>query len=91
MSAQPERLKKTEDRRTYMREYMRKRYIEKKDECKAYGNSVKCKNNHNLSSDDLKEYGMFLADIYKLRKIKAKLPVELFEKIINDETTYEAI
>ena len=91
MSTQSENLKKIEDKRIYMREYMRKRYNEKKEECRAYKNSVKSTILHKLPAEDLKEYGMFLADIHKLRKIKAKLPVELFEKIINEETNDEAI
>jgi hypothetical protein len=89
MTTKPESLKKTEDKKVYMREYMRKRYNEKKEDCRAYKNSVKCKINNNLPAEDLKEYGKFLADIHKLRKIKEKLPIELFEKIIN-ETNYEA-
>jgi len=89
MTTKPESLKKTEDKKVYMREYMRKRYNEKKEDCRSYKNSVKCKINNNLPAEDLKEYGKFLADIHKLRKIKEKLPIELFEKIIN-ETNYGA-
>ena len=73
---------KTADKKAYMREYMRKRYNEKKEECRAYKNSVVCKITHNLPAEELKEYGKHLADIHRLRKIKAKLPTELFEKIV---------
>ena len=76
---------KTADKKAYMREYMRKRYNEKKEECRAYKNSVKCKLSHNLPAEELKEYGRFLADIYRLRKIKKMLPTELFEKIVNEK------
>jgi len=75
---------KTADKRAYMREYMRKRYNENKEECRAYKNSVKCKNAYNLPAEELKEYGMYLADIHRLRKIKEKLPTDLFEKVIQE-------
>lgn len=91
MSTQSESLKKLEEKRSYMREYMKKRYHEKINECRAYKNSVKCKINHNLPAEDLKEYGMYLSDIYKLRKIREKLPSDLFEKIINEETNDGAV
>jgi hypothetical protein len=75
---------KTADKKVYMREYMRKRYNENKEECRAYKNSVKCKITNNLPAEELKEYGMYLADIHRLRKIKEKLPTDLFEKVINE-------
>jgi hypothetical protein len=75
---------KTSDKKLYMREYMRKRYNENKEESRAYKNSVKCKITNNLPAEELKEYGMYLADIHRLRKIKDKLPTFLFEKIINE-------
>ena len=75
---------KTADKRAYMREYMRKRYNENKEECRAYKNSVKCKKTNNLPAEELKEYGMYLADIHRLRKIKEKLPTDLFKKVINE-------
>ena len=75
---------KTADKKAYMREYMRKRYNENKEECRAYKNSVKYRKNHNLPAEELKEYGMYLADIDRLRKIKEKLPTDLFEKICGE-------
>lgn len=61
---------KTADKKAYMREYMRKRYNESKEECRAYKNSVKRKIAHNLPAEELKVYGKYLADIHRLRKIK---------------------
>ena len=72
---------KTADRKTYMREYMKKRYAEKPEECRNYKRSVQCKISHNLPPEELKEYGEYLADIYKLRQIKERLPADLFVKI----------
>jgi len=42
---------------------------------------------NNLPAEELKEYGKYLADIHKLRKIKEKLPVELFTKIVQEPET----
>jgi len=84
MEMQPETALKTADKKAYMREYMRKRYNENKEECRAYKNSVKYRKNHNLPAEELKEYGMYLADIDRLRKIKEKLPADLFEKICGE-------
>ena len=78
---------KTADKKAYMREYMRKRYAEKTDECRAYKNSVKCKITNNLSSEELKEYGMYLSDVHRLRKIKQNLPADLFAKICGEAET----
>ena len=75
---------KTADKKVHMREYMRKRYNENKEECRANKNSVKYKNTYNLPAEELKEYGMYLADIHRLRKIKEKLPIDLFEKVIQE-------
>lgn len=75
---------KTADKKAYMREYMRKRYAEKTEECRAYKNSVKCRLTHNLPPEELKEYGKYLADIHKLRQIKEKLPNDLFLKVCGE-------
>lgn len=80
----PSPVLKTADKKAYMREYMRKRYAEKTEECRAYKNSVKCKITHNLPPEELKEYGMYLADIHRLRKIKEKLPNDLFIKVCGE-------
>ena len=88
METQTQPALKTADKRAYMREYMRKRYAEKTEECRAYKNSVKCKITHNLPAEELKEYGMYLADIHRLRKIKEKLPTDLFEKICGECATH---
>ena len=63
---------KTADKKAYMREYMRKQYSENKEECRAFKNSAKCSLTHNLPAEELKEYGMHLADIHCLRKIIRK-------------------
>jgi hypothetical protein len=75
---------KTTDKKVYMREYMRKRYNDNKESCRAYKNSVVCRITNNLPAEELKEYGKYLADIHRLRKIKEKLPADLFDKICGE-------
>ena len=88
METEAKSVLKTANKKEYMREYMRTRYNENKEECRAYKNSVKCKNTYNLPAEELKEYGMYLADIHRLRKIKEKLPTDLFEKVINENNIF---
>jgi hypothetical protein len=73
-----------ETRRTYMREYMKKKYHEDLEKSRGYKNSLKYKTRFTLPAEDLKEYGVYLADIYKLRKLKEKLPSVLWEKCLTD-------
>jgi len=84
-AAQQPKQNKTADKKTYMREYMRKRYAEKPAECRAYKNSVKCKQVNNLPPEELREYGKYLADIHRLRKIKEKLPLAILQKILDEQ------
>jgi len=80
---------KVADKKAYMREYMRKRYRENKEECRAYKNSVKCRLRNNLPAEQLKTHGKFLNDIYKLRKLKEKLPSEVFLQIVHESIPVE--
>ena len=79
---------KLDKQRAYMREYMKKRYNNDLEGSRAYKNSVKCRITNNLPAEELQEYGKYLVDIHKLRKIKAKLPNDLFEKIIAEQETF---
>ena len=69
-------------RKEYMREYMRKRYSENVEKARAYKNSIKYKVKYDLPAEDLKEYGEYLADIYKIRQLKKKIPSILWEKCL---------
>lgn len=71
------KIRVTADKRAYMREYMRKRYKENYEEEKQYKNSMRCKRLNELSSTDFEKYGKYLAQIHKLRKIRAILPPEM--------------
>jgi ribosomal protein S4 len=86
----PTKISYTTDKRTYMREYMRKRYNEDIVKARAYKNSLKYKKKYNLSAEDLTTYKEYLADVQKLRKIKAKLPTELFKKCLHEFEEEEA-
>ena len=70
------------DRKKYMREYMRRRYNADLDKSRAYKNSLKYKAKYELPAEDLKEYGEHLADIYKIRQLKKKIPQNLWDKCL---------
>jgi lipoate synthase len=71
-----------QNKKTYMKNYMKQRYHANVEKSRAYRNTIRYKARYNLSEEDLKEYKEYLADIYKLRKLKAKLPPELFQKCL---------
>ena len=75
-----------EKRKVYMRNYMKKRYDEGGDAVKAYNNALKVKAKHNLSSEEFKTYGEYLVDICKIRQIKEKLPIDMWNKCILELT-----
>ena len=69
-------------RKLYMREYMRNRYNADIEKSRAYKNSLKYKSKYDLPTEDLKEYGEYLADIYKIRQLKKKIPQNLWDKCL---------
>ena len=87
MTTQPnQEPSKEEKRREYMRKYMKERYNKGGDSARAYNNSLKVKAKHNLTKEDFKEYGLYLADICKIRELKNKLPTEMWVKCILELT-----
>ena len=62
------KVKKTADKRTYMREYKRKEYHEKKEEMKEKGRTYYYKYKFNASDEDHVKYGVFLTNVLKIRK-----------------------
>ena len=71
---------KTADLAKYQREYMKKRYHDDVEKSRLYKNSLKAKKLYNMSAEDLKIYGEYLADFCKLKIIKEKMPKDLFEQ-----------
>ena len=64
----PQKVNKTADKRTYMREYKRKEYQEKKEEMKEKGRTYYYKHKFNASEEDYTKYEVFLANVVKIRK-----------------------
>lgn len=76
--------KKTADKKAYMRDYMKKRYNANLEESRAYTKSLKAKKKNEISDEQFKLYGLHLANVLKLRQIKAELPPDLFRKILDE-------
>jgi len=73
-----------EQRREYMANYMRKRYTENLQRERAYKRTLTLKKkNVPIDETDEKEFGVYLADIIKLRKIIQTIPQDLLVKVIN--------
>lgn len=70
------------DRKTYMREYMKRRYQTNVEESRRYGNAVKYRRRHNIPPDEAKEYGMYLADVIRLKQIISNLPADILSKVL---------
>lgn len=76
--------KKTADKQKYIREYMKKRYEDDTEGARAYARSIKYKQKHNISDEEFKKYGRYLCDVEKLKMIKARIPIELFNEVCNE-------
>jgi len=59
---------KTADKTKYMRDYKRKKYKEKPDEMKSKNKAYYYKYKHNLSSDEMKKYDIYLPLVARIRK-----------------------
>ena len=81
ISIESETAKTKMDRQTYMREYMRRRYQNNVEESRKYGNSNKWRRKHNVPPDEAKEYGIYLADVLKLKRIMNNLPPDILSKV----------
>ena len=81
-----EKLQKMEEKRLkrqeYMRAYMKERYHKGGEKTKLYNNTLKSKAKNSLSTDDFKNYGLYLGDICELRKLKNKIPNILWKSFI---------
>jgi hypothetical protein len=77
----------TTTRREYNRLYHNKRYKDDKVKVHAYQQSLKIKKELNIKKDLWKKYKHHLADIVKLHKIMARVPVELILEILENPIT----
>ena len=72
-------------RRDYMRDYKRKHYKANGDEIRANNKAYYYKNKYNLSSADLKQYGILLPLVSKLKQNLHELDAanpELLQEVI---------
>ena len=78
-----------EKRKEYMRNYMRNRYQQDPVKASQYRNSCRAKTKNGVSAEDSTKYGVYLADILKLKKILAIVPREHVEEVIME--TYRSV
>lgn len=75
-----------EKRRTYMREYKRRKYAENAEQILAKNRAYYCKATRNVPQADFKKYDVMLPTIAKIREgmeiLKRSNP-EMLEEIIN--------
>jgi hypothetical protein len=86
-SAKPVKVNKTADKKAYMREYMRNRYNANKDAARLYRSSLRLKGSVDLPSEEIKEFGIYLADVIKLKKLLTNLPPDVFQKVLETHQT----
>ena len=79
--------KKIVDRKTYMREYKRKKYAENADIIKNKNKAYYYKSKFNLPNEDMKKYDILLPVVSLIRKhledLKDKNP-DVFKEIIQE-------
>jgi hypothetical protein len=64
----PPKVKKTADKKAYIRDYKRKEYQENREEMKEKGRAYYYKYKFNVSTEDHTVYGTYLPNVVKLRK-----------------------
>lgn len=82
IETQTEALRKTADKKAYMREYMKKRYDNDKDKSRMYRISLKYKTKYNTPQEEFEEYGIHLANIIRLRKLLEVIPKDILNKVL---------
>jgi len=77
-------------RREYFREYMRKRYASNPEKARAYKKTTrllkKQKKEPSINSKEAETFGVYLADVVKLRGLLSQIPKEMLTQVL-DKTT----
>ena len=71
-------------RNEYMRNYMRNRYQKDPEKARQYRNTLRAKSKYEVSAEDSTRYGIYLADVLKLKKILAVIPRQHVEEVIRE-------
>lgn len=74
---------KTADKTKYMREYKRRQYQEKGTEIKSKNKAYYYKYKHNLSTEDMKKFDIYLPIVARIRKNLDEL-MNLKPEIVQD-------
>ncbi len=81
MNSEPPK-KKTEDRTTYMREYMKKKYNENPEFWRSYKNNLRIKKIYNLTPIEVDTFKDNLATYANIKKIREGLTQQEWDKIV---------
>jgi hypothetical protein len=75
-------LKKKEYMKSYMREYKKKKYAENPSPVLATNRTRYLKKHSDIDSTDADKYGIYLADIIKLKQLIEKVPKTYLAEIV---------
>lgn len=86
------KVKKTEDKQKYMREYMKQRYENDKVKSRMYRNTNRLKCNYpNIDKNISDTYKYATAHIMKILQLYSELPTEFREKFTQDFQQFQNI
>lgn len=66
----------------YMKEYMKKRYNNDKENAKKYQKALRWKSTKNISNEMWDKYKLHLVEVIKLKEILGSLPTEIINEIL---------
>ena len=75
-------LKKRDYMKTYMREYKKKKYAENPSPMLATNRTRYLKKHAEIDGTDAEKYGIYLADVIKLRQLLEKVPKTFLSDIV---------
>lgn len=78
------KIEKVNNRREYMRKYMKERYDKDGEKARGYCKALKIKAKHNLPKEDFSMYGVYLSEVYKIRELFKKLPTDIQAKCLTE-------
>ena len=72
---------KKEARKIYMRNYQLTRYYKNQQNALNEQNTQRLKKRIEIPSEDIKKYGIHLANVYRLKKLLTILPPEMVKEL----------
>jgi len=69
-------------RREYFRKYMHDRYHKDPNKARAYKNTLRLKKQTNIEEEDVKKFGVYLADVLRIKKMLERIPENFRREIL---------